>query len=308
MGRFSVPSSPARNVVKIETFKGVDLNSSPSNVEITRSPNAPNMMRDVPGKVRKRQGYERIAQFSGKRINGVHILRSAEKNEEKVLIHAGDSLYLEGKAIYTAMADERSVGRQFYGKLFIFDGKKALCYGEFETEEKATAETETNKEENPKAFMVKPLEDAAYIPTVIISRKPTGGGTTLEPLNQIGRKWKESFLSDGSAKVYQLTTTELDADKVTARIMTKEGEWTEKKEGTDFTVDRKKGTVTFTTAPGASPVVGYDNVEITAAKTRKGYAEKINKCKIISLFGVNGAMDRMFLSGNPDFPNRDRYC
>ena len=129
MGRFSVPSSPARNVVKIETFKGVDLNSSPSNVEITRSPNAPNMMRDVPGKVRKRQGYERIAQFSGKRINGVHILRSAEKNEEKVLIHAGDSLYLEGKAIYTAMADERSVGRQFYGKLFIFDGKKALCYG-----------------------------------------------------------------------------------------------------------------------------------------------------------------------------------
>ena len=68
MGRFSVPSSPARNVVKIETFKGVDLNSSPSNVEITRSPNAPNMMRDVPGKVRKRQGYERIAQFSGKRI------------------------------------------------------------------------------------------------------------------------------------------------------------------------------------------------------------------------------------------------
>ena len=268
MGRFSVPSSPARNVVKIETFKGVDLNSSPSNVEITRSPNAPNMMRDVPGKVRKRQGYERIAQFSGKRINGVHILRSAEKNEEKVLIHAGDSLYLEGKAIYTGMADERSVGRQFYGKLFIFDGKKALCYGEFETEE--TAAAETDKAEKPKAFMVKPLEDAAYIPTVIISRKPTGGGTTLEPLNLIGRKWKESFLSDGTAKVYQLTAKDLDADKVAVRIMTKEGEWTDKKEGTDFTVDRKNGTVTFTTAPGASPVTGYDNVEITAAKTRKG--------------------------------------
>ena len=125
-------------MVKIETFKGVDLNSSPSNVEITRSPNAPNMMRDVPGKVRKRQGYERIAQFSGKRINGVHILRSAEKNEERVLIHAGDSLYLEGKAIYTGMADERSVGRQFYGKLFIFDGKKALCYGDFEADDKVS--------------------------------------------------------------------------------------------------------------------------------------------------------------------------
>lgn len=47
---------------------------------------------------------------------------------------------------------------------------------------------------------------------------------------------------------------------------------------------------------------------LRAAKTRKGYADKINKCKIISLFGVNGATDRMFLSGNPDFPNRDWYC
>ncbi len=110
-------------------------------------------------------------------------------------------------------------------------GKKALCYGEFETEETATAETETDKAEKPKAFMVKTLEDAAYIPTVIISRKPTGGGTTLEPLNLIGRKWKESFLSDGTAKVYQLTAKDLDADKVAVRIMTKEGEWTDKKEG-----------------------------------------------------------------------------
>lgn len=298
---FNVPASPARNVVEISTFKGVDLNSSPSNVETHRSPNAPNMMRDVPGKVRKRQGYEKINTYAG-RINGVHILRDIENGVEKVLIHAGTKLYLDGKSIYDGMADDRSVGRQFYGKLFIFDGKKALCYGEFETE--AAAETE----EKPKAFLVKALEDAAYVPTVIVSRKPSGGGTTLEPLNLIGKKWKESFLSDGTSKVYQLTAKELDADKVTVRIMTKEGEWTDKKEGTDFTVDRKAGTVTFTTAPGESPVTGYDNVEITAAKTREGYADKINKCRIISLFGVNGAMDRMFISGNPDFPNQDWYC
>lgn len=292
---FNIPASPARNVVEISTFKGVDLNSSPSNVETYRSPNAPNMMRDVPGKVRKRQGYEKIGAYGG-RINGVHILRDVEKGVEKILTHAGTKLYLDGAAIYSGMADDRSVGRQFYGKLFIFDGKKALCYGEFE------------KADKTKAFMVKALEDAAYIPTVIISRKPSGGGTTLEPLNLIGRKWKESFLSDGTSKVYQLTTKELDADKVTVRIMTKEGEWTDKTEGTDFTVDRKAGTVTFTTAPGESPVTGYDNVEITAAKTREGYADKINKCKIISLYGVNGATDRMFISGNPEYPNQDWYC
>lgn len=304
--QFSVPAAPSRSVEKIETFKGVDLNSSPSNVAVYRSPNAPNMMRDVPGKVRKRQGYEKIKEYEGKRINGVHILMDLESGTRKELIHAGTSLYLDDAVIYEGMADDRSVGRQFYGKLFIFDGKKALCYGEFETEAEAAAEE--TEEEKPKAYMVKALEDAAYIPTIIISRNPTGGGTTLEPLNLIGKKWKESFLSDGTATVYQLTTEKLDADAVEVRIMTKEGEWEDKKEGTDFTVDREKGTVTFATAPGASPVKGYDNVEITAAKTREGYADKINKCRIMSLFGVNGAMDRMFISGNPDYPNQDWYC
>ena len=299
--RFNVPSPPSRSVVKIETFKGVDLNSSPSNVENYRSPNAPNMMRDVPGKVRKRQGYEKTATYEG-RINGVHILRDVENDVDKTLIHAGTSLYLDGAVIYEGMADERSVGRQFYGKMFIFDGKKALCYGAFETGEAEEGE------EAPKAWEVRALEDEAYIPTVIISRNPTGGGETLEPLNLIGRKWKESFLSDGTTKVYQLTTEDLDEDAVEVRIMTSEGEWEDKEEGTDFTVDREKGTVTFTTAPGSSPVTGFDNVEITAAKTREGYADKINKCKIMSLFGVNGAMDRIFISGNPDFPNQDWYC
>ena len=298
MGRFNVPSSPAKQVAKIETFKGVDLNSSPNNVEIYRSPNAPNMMRDVPGKVRKRQGYEKTGAYSG-RINGVHVLKDVESGERKELIHAGDKLYLNGAVLYEGMADERSVGRQYYGKMFIFDGKKALCDGEFKTAE---------GEDAPTAWSVKALEDEAYVPTVIISRKPTGGGTTLEPLNLIGKKWKESFISDGTSKVYQLTTEKLDADTVTVRIMTKEGEWEDKKEGTDFTVDREKGTVTFTTAPGSSPVTGFDNVEITAAKTREGYADKINKCKIMTLYGVNGGMDRMFISGNPDFPNQDWYC
>jgi hypothetical protein len=108
--------------------------------------------------------------------------------------------------------------------------------------------------------------------------------------------------------VYQLTTEELDADELQVRIMTKEGVWEDKKEGTDFTVKRDTGTVTFTKAPGQSPVTGYDNVEITAAKTREGYADRINKCRVMTLFGVNGAQDRIFVTGNPDYPNQDWNC
>lgn len=299
---FDVPSPQSISVAMIEEFKGVDLNSSPPNVELYRSPYAMNMIRDVPGKVRKRQGYEKTGTYTG-RINGVFRLN------EKVLIHAGESLYFDGESIYTGMADDRSMGRQFFGKLFIFDGKKAICYGEF------PKNGQEDEEEPEKEWVVKTLEEAAYVPTIIISRNPTGGGTTLEPINLIGRKFKESFLGTEEDKVYQMTTDNLDSDTVKIRVLEKQAEtedakdtWKDLTEGKDFTVDRATGKVTFTTAPGKSPVSGMDNIEITAAKTRDGYADKINKCRIMTLFGVNGAIDRIFVSGNSEFPNQDWYC
>lgn len=299
---FDVPSPAPRGVEIIEEFRGVDLNSSPTVVSKYRSPEAPNMMRDIPGKVRKRQGYEKLKHYDGQ-INGVFRLN------EKIVIHAGDKLFLQNTEgddtqLYEGMADTRSVGRQFNGKLFIFDGKKAICYGEFEKE----GQTPVEGEEPEKEWKVVALEEKAYVPTIIISRKPTGGGTTLEPINLIGKKFKESFLGTADDKIYQMTTDNLDADKLQIRQLVKDGEWKDLKEGTDFSVDRKAGKVTFNTAPGESPVKGMDNVEITAAKTRKGYADKINKCNIMTLFGVNGAIDRMFVSGNPDFVNQDWYC
>lgn len=300
---FDIPSPTPRGVEIIEEFRGVDLNSSPTVVSKYRSPEAPNMMRDIPGKVRKRQGYEKLKHYDGQ-INGVFHL------DEKILVHAGTKLYLQNlegddTQLYEDMADVRSVGRQFNGKMFIFDGKKAICYGEFEKEGQ---EKPPEGEEAEKEWKLVSLEEKAYVPTIIISRKPTGGGTTLEPINLIGKKFKESFLGTAEDKIYQMTTDNLDADQLRIRQLVKDGEWKDLTEGKDFSVDRKAGKVTFNTAPGESPVKGMDNIEITAAKSRKGYADKINKCDIMTLFGVNGAIDRMFVSGNPDFPNQDWYC
>ena len=78
-------------------------------------------------------------------------------------------------------------------------------------------------------------------------------------------------------------------------------------ENSGFTVNRTAGTVTFTTAPGVSPVAGQDNVKITASHTVEGYADRINKCRIGIQFGVNGATDRLFLSGSPQLINYDWY-
>ncbi len=281
--KFSIPKSPERAIINIEHFRGVDLHNSPSNVDTSRSPMAPNMIRDVPGKVRKRMGYKETSTYEGQ-INGVHRLG------KKTLVHSGTKLWLGTTLLFEGMADKRSQSWQMKEKLYILDGKKFLCFGEFD-----------------KIYKVKAVEDIAYIPTVIISRAPNGGGTTLEPLNLLSKKWKESFLATETDTVYQLTTDKLDDTEVTVRKLKTDGTWEELKENTHFTVDRTAGKVTFGTSPGVSPIKGHDNIEITASKIREGYLDKINKCDCSILFGVNGSADRLFVCGNPDFPNRDWY-
>ena len=94
---------------------------------------------------------------------------------------------------------------------------------------------------------------------------------------------------------------------MTAELLNADGEWVAKTEGTDFTVDREKGTVTFTTAPGVSPVTGHDNVRVTASKAREGYGGMVSACTVFAVYGVGGAADRVFLSGNAAKPGMDWY-
>ena len=97
----------------------------------------------------------------------------------------------------------------------------------------------------------------------------------------------------------------LDATAVKVEVLNSSGVWIEKTLTTDYTVDRTNGIINFTSAPGVSPVTGEDNVRITAYRTVSGYADRIKKCTTGILYGVNGAMDRLFLTGNPDYPNQD---
>lgn len=206
-------------------------------------------------------------------------------------MHAGTKLYkmpdtkdVEPEELFDGMNDARSSSWQFEDSLYIIDGKQLLVY-----------DGET----------VKLVE--GKIPTLTIAKKPNGGGTDFDALNLIQPKFTELFAGNGTAKDYHLSFSGLDDTEVTAKILDSNGDWADKKEGTDFTVNRETGVVTFNTAPGNSPVGGEDNVSITAARTVEGYADKINKCTIGTLFGVNGASDRLFLSGNPDFVNYDWY-
>lgn len=295
MGKFQVPPAEPKYSKEVEHFRGVDLLNSPSNVDPTRSPSAPNMIRDQVGKVRKRMGYQTMDTApNGGRINGIHCLG------ETRLVHAGTKLYRFSQTasehwteLAGDMADRFSQSFLFDKKLYLLDGKTYRVYD-------GTA--------------LKSVSETAKVPTTLISRDPQkGGGVSYQPRNLLSAGFQETFLGIAGETRYQLSAKELDATAVTAEVLTSSGEWAKKVEGTDFTVDRKAGLVTFTAAPGASPVSGRDNVKITAYKTQRDKetkaeaAEKLHHCQVCTLYGVGGAEDRVFLSGNPDKPGMDWY-
>lgn len=306
---FKIPSSPAKQVYTIENFLGADFTSEASTVDDTKSPNVENMIRSVPGKIRKRMGYKLFADY-GETIYGVHHLSTTDI----WLIHAGNKLYnlkapkgsywvdhvpnyivdhdennllfntndVNITLVYTGMARHKSVSFQLNQKLIILDGTKLRIYD---------------------GTSVDLVENNAYIPTLTISKSPSGGGTDYEPLNLLQPGFIEQFYvqsDQASTKTFQLTFGDLDDTTVKAWLLNSNGEWVEKTEGNHFSVTRTTGKVTFTTAPGASPISGADNVKIQAYRTVAGYADRINHCTIGAMFGVNGAGDRLFVSGNPD--------
>ena len=279
--KFSIPSSPSRSVLTISTFLGADFTNSPAAVSESQSPNCKNMIRDVPGKVRKCMGYKKIAEYDG-HINGYHLIRG----DEHGLVHAGTKMYHNGELKYSDANDARSKSWQFDDKVYIVDGKKLLVWDGTE---------------------VKPASEYAKIPTVTIAKAPNGGGTSYEDLNLIQPGFTELFAGTEGDTAYHMTFGGLDDTTVKAYILDSSGSWAEKTENTDFTVDRENGIISFTTAPGKSPITGEDNVKITAYRTVSGYADRINKCCIGTQYGLKGAMDRLFLSGNPDYINQDWF-
>lgn len=263
----TIPKRP--RTILLSSFQGVDFANVETEVKSSRSPWAPNMVADMAGRPQKRPGYKTVGSAYQGRINGIHWL-----GEQRV-VHAGTGLYSEnGTALFTGMADARSTSFVMGGKLYLLDGAHYVFF-----------DGETAG------------EVAGFIPTTTQGVPPAGGGQDLERYNLLTPWRTNSFTADGTAKEYVLDAHDLDADGLTVTVG-----GVSKTEGTDFTVDRAAGKVTFTEAPPADG--GVDSVVITFAKTVSGARQKIEKCRLCTLYGV-GNDSRVFLAGNPDEPNTD---
>lgn len=185
-----------------------------------------------------------------------------------MLTHAGNKLYKGTSVLYEGV--QRAVSNAFvYENVWYFkDGKHYLQY-----------DGNTIK------------EVVGYVPTTSIGRKPSGGGQIHEDVNMLTGRRKNTFLADGASFDFFLDAKNLDTDfkpivKVDDAVVS------------GYTVDYAAGKITFTKAPNAPKTDGQDNVSVEFQKTVSTYKETILNCTLLQVFD-----NRVFFSGNPDYPN-----
>lgn len=252
------------------SFRGVDFSNRKDEISIYRSPDALNMWKNY-----KNDGGRCIEtrpdlEFLVEYPDKIHGLFFYNGNR---IVHSGTKLYKNNEIIYSEMAENKSNFFIFNNLLYIKDGNKYLVYDDKEVK-----------------------EVGGYIPRTSISRSPSGGGTTYEDVNLLTGIRKNSFCADGEATEYFLDVQDIDADYQVKITINDE-------EVTSFTVDYEAGKITFNTAPDEPLTTGQDNVFIEFRKTVEGYRERIEKCTLLEVFD-----NRVFFSGNPDYPNILWHC
>lgn len=275
----TTPSRVRPTEVNITQFAGLNTATTASQIAFNESPDLLNITLDSEGRPDKRFGYQRVyaTSLGSGKINGLFYFVKKD-GTTKFLIHHGTTLYTQtGNAqpvsIFTGMANNRSVFFAFNDFCWIMDGTGYFRYD---------------------GFNVVTVQSIAYIPTVLVSTPPAGGGTALEDFNLLGTGFKQSFSGNGSATVYQLALTQLDASPPLVTALVNGNTITE---GSGLSVNRTTGAVTFTTAPAT----GTNNVVITAYKGLGSRASTIPNCINYVIFG--GTQDtRVFWYGNPLYP------
>ena len=259
-------------------FRGADFSTDPSLVESCRSPLCTNIVADGGGMPQKRLGY-RTVQSLGDTVYG---LFGAEfGGTVKRLAHAGTKLYAwadDGTPAVLLSGLPRRKSRAVFlaGKLWIVTGGGFYSYDGTEAKRVSAS--------------------GAYVPTTTITRSPSGGGVSYEAVNLLTPYRKNAFQTDGKSVKFTLDG-EIDASGAVRA-------WVWGEEVTDFTLDRAAGTITLPTAPAAPDAGASDGLVVQFPHTVEGYADRIDKCTIITTYGV-GSNDRVVLSGNPDCPNLD---
>ena len=252
-------------------FRGVDFRGE--DINIIRSPDCLNVWKDYKeiDSIRTRPGMVLETAFSAP-IYGIFFYNDMQ------LVHSGNKLYKvaggEKTVLYEGLREAVSDSFTFENVWYFKDGKHYLRYDGGE---------------------IKPVE--GYVPTTSIARKPGGGGTTYEDVNMLTGRRINTFLADGGSFDFLLDAQNIDTDfppivKIDDVV-----------QNSGYTVNYAEGKISFTKAPDAPKTDGRDNVSVEFRKTIQKYKDAIVKCTLLQVFD-----NRVFFSGNDDFPNVIWHC
>lgn len=254
-------------------FRGVDFRGE--EINLVRSPDCLNVWKDYreTESIRTRPGLALYNGSSG-HVYGIFWYKGS------MIVHRGARLEkISGASsvtLYSNMAQKSSQAFVFENIFYIKDGTNYLQY-----------DGET----------VSPV--VGYVPTTTIARKPMGGGTPHEEVNMLSDRRKNSFLADGVSFDFFLDVVNIDEDFVPVVTVNDQIVETDK-----YTVDYADGRIQFITSPPDAPLTdGQDNVVVEFKKAVPRYKNCINGCTMLQVFD-----NRVFFSGNPEFPNMIWHC
>jgi hypothetical protein len=251
-------------------FRGVDFRGD--EINLVRSPDSLNVWKDYneTESIRTRPGIEFFA-YQDDPVYGLFFYK------DLMLLHSGTRLYkiADGYTteIYFKMNAAVSDSFVYNDNLYIKDGANYLQYDGKDV-----------------------TEVVGFIPTTSIARSPSGGGTMYQDVNYLTGYRYNTFLADGKSTEFYLDARNIDASFVPEVTV-------DDKEETEFEVDYEGGKITFVNAPPSPKTDGQDNVKIKFCKTVDGYADRIKKCTLLQVFD-----NRVFFSGNKDYPNMIFHC
>ena len=252
------------------SFRGVDFRGE--EINLVRSPDSLNVLKDYKEteSIRTRPAMELNLGFDAP-VYGMFFYL------DYMLVHSGTKLYRvkDGNktVLFSGLKEAVSDGFVYENVWYFKDGKHYLQYD---------------------GTTIKEVE--GYVPTTSIARRPAGGGTIHEDVNMLTGRRINTFLADGSSKVFALDAKNLDKDfkpivKVDDVVVT------------NYTVDYDEGKITFSSIPSAPLTDGQDNVSVEFRKTVDRYRDSILGCTLLQVFD-----NRVFFSGNKDYPNVVWHC
>ena len=284
------------------SFRGVDFRGE--EVNYSRSPDSLNMWRDYKKltSVSTRPEFEEVTHSLTGTIHSITFYK------ERLMVHCGNTIYSMKNNLSTPIGETKyagGVGFVFNDKFYIvgggnyveWDGTTFKDFSNF-TEKKAYIPTTTIAKRSTDATIDGGKSFAEEADPEYASTRKASGGTRYEDINMLSPYRYNTFCGDGQTKTFELDTRGIEE---VVSFSVNDQVWD--KSAYSYSDD---GTITINTgvnAPPAPLTVGQDNIKVLFKKTVNGYFNAIANCTIIRIFD-----NRIFFSGNPDYPNYFWHC